>query len=159
MRSRLLPLCTILLTLVLAEPVHAITIQFTNADPDWTVTVVYGALAGDDLTGTYTSAANEAVLRIRFAAAPWRVTVHRTDTTWHANLTLSVMRTSGGLPAGNLVGGDVYQAVTTTDTDFFWTTTAVDVRQIRCRFQLTGVGAAIGARNFLTTVTYTVTEY
>jgi hypothetical protein len=152
-------LASTVLLLVVAGSIGAIELTFTNADPDWTVSVVYGAQAGDDLIDTYTSAANEAVLRIRFAAARWRVTVKRADTTWHGNLHLSVMRTSNGNPPGHLIGGTVYQEVTTSDTDFFWVATAVDVRAIRCRFQLTGVGAAIGARNFLTTVTYTVTEY
>jgi uncharacterized membrane protein len=149
----------IFLLLVLSARLGAIEITFTNADPDWTIAVAYGALAGNDLTSTYTSAANEAVLRIRFPAARWRVTVRRTDTTWHANLQLSVMRTSTGLPAGNLIGGDAYQLVGTSDALFFYCASATAVRQIRCRFQLTGVGAAIGAQNFLTTVTYTVTEY
>jgi hypothetical protein len=161
MRILKMPALTFLL-LVLSARLGAIEIAFTNPDPDWTVTVVYGALAGNDLTSTYTSAANEAVLRIRFATigAMWRVTVKRADTTWHANLHLSVMRTSVGNPPGYLVGGTVYQEVTTTDEAFFWVETPIDlVRAIRCRFQLTGVGAAIGARNFLTTVTYTVTEY
>lgn len=159
MRSRLLPLCTILLTLALAGPLHAITITLTNADPDWTVTVVYGVLAGDDLTGTYTSAANEAVMRIDAPAAQWRVDVRRTDTTWHGNLTLYVMRTSNGNPNGHLSGGTVYQPVGTTDAEFFQCDSATAVRNIRCRFQLTGVGAAIGAANFLTVVTYTVVEF
>jgi hypothetical protein len=149
----------IFLMLNLAGSLGAAEIRFTNADPDWTVTVVYGALAGNDLTSTYTSAANETVMRIDNPTTQWRVDVHRTDTTWHANLTLSIMRTSNGTPAGHLTGGTLYQAIGTTDAEFFRCDGAFNVRAIRCRFQLTGVGAAIGARNFLTVVTYTVVEF
>jgi len=161
------------LALLLAAPGSSFPLQIviSTGAGGWTITIPAApspvpAAGRNFTTTTYTSAANQTVLRVN---APftgglkgWIVYVHRTYTaTWGPNLHLSIQRTNAGTPTGNLVGPlNVYQQITNVDTELFRCNTQTAVRNIRCQLQITGVSAPLlTTPNDLTSVTYTVTEF
>lgn len=149
---RILPIVLLIFVTVAS---HAIQLN-VQAGSDWTVTVTWSGVAGDDLTGTYESATNEALIRVRQADYPYHVDVRRSDTTWDADLHLYVKRNTA---VATLVGGTTYQEVgTAAGVEFFHSTTSASTGWLDIQLQLTGVNVGIDARSFLTTVIYTVTE-
>jgi len=111
--------------------------------------------AGTDLTSTYTSDADAALVSIAdTSGANWRVDIQKQDVAWNPSLVLSARRTSAGT-GGSVSGGNSYQQVTDTYATFF--TGSQDVTDINVQLQLTGVSVSIPRASYSTTVYYTVT--
>ena len=131
-----------------------------TATGGWTLTLNSANLvagAGSDLTGSYQSAANAALLGVTGAggSASWHISVHRADTLWNAALTLSLQRTGNG-SGGTVSGGTSYQSIGLVDTTFFSGTS--NVSSIPVQFQLAGLSVKVPVNNYSTTVTFTVTS-
>lgn len=128
----------------------------------WSRTITAADLqagAGSDLISTYESAADQASATIFNTAGntdAWRVDVRRSDTNWHPNFVLSVRRTGDGTGGGVVSGGTVYQAITTTDAEFFSGTG--DRSNIPIQFKLEGMSIQVPPSNYSTTVVYTVVD-
>lgn len=111
--------------------------------------------AGTDLTSTYASTADAALVSIAdTSGANWRVDIKKQDGAWNPSLVLSARRTSAGT-GGSVSGGDSYQQVTDTDATFF--TGSQDVTDINVQLQLSGVSVSIPRASYSTTIYYTVT--
>jgi hypothetical protein len=161
----------LLFMLVASAPAVPLALVISTGAGGWTVTIPAApspvpAAGRDFTTTTYTSAANQTVLRVNApftgGMTGWRVTVSRTYTaTWGANLQLWIQRTNNGTPAGNLVGPlNVYQQITNVPTELFRCNTQTAVRTIRCQLQIRGVSAPnLVTPSDVTSVTYTVTEF
>lgn len=139
--------------LVLAGFVHG---QDISASGGWTETInaldlVSGA--GTDLTDTYESGSGATVVSITTGTS-WRVDVSRSDNVWHADFTLHVQRTSDGTGVGSISGGEAYQGITATDTEFF--SGSQDRTGIDLQYKLTGMSVKAGPQTYNTTVTFTV---
>ncbi|MDI3543419.1 MAG: hypothetical protein PWP57_1024 [Candidatus Atribacteria bacterium] len=104
--------------------------------------------AGSDLKSSYESASGATLLTISGCTGDtdtWKVRVSRTDYNWHSNFVLYVRR-----------GEDDYQAITTTDSDFF--SGAGDTANIALQYKLTGMSVQIPPATYSTTITYTVVD-
>lgn len=132
-----------------------------DATGGWSRTITAADLeagAGSDLKSTYESAADPS-LTISGTAGnddAWRVDVRRADTDWHSNLTLSVKRTGGGTGGGSITGGTAYQAIGTSDAEFF--SGAGDRSAIPLQFKLEGMSLQVPPDTYSTTITYTVVD-
>jgi len=157
-------LLIILLLVPLAVPVAQplrISVSQSNQSVDFEITLndVIGG-AGTDVAAWFYSAIDEKELDIRNPDDNWRVDVRRSDTTWHSELQIALLRTGDGTGSGTLTGGDVdYVIVTTTDTEFF-TGTGGDARNVPVQFRLRGsIGTySIPAGSYVTTIVYTVSD-
>ena len=155
-RGQLVYVIIALLLCFVRAGVFAIVITVTGS---WSETINENDLQGGpgtDLVSTYESATNEVVIDIDDTSSTWKVEHKRTDSTWHANFTLSEKRTSDGSGPGSVSGGTSYSTIGTTDTQFF---TGSDTRSnIDVQLQLEGVSVQIPPDTYSTTVTYTVIE-
>jgi hypothetical protein len=114
--------------------------------------------AGSNLTSTYESAANATSLDIT-TNTDYRVDVRRTDGTWSGDFTLSVQRTSDGTPghpSSTISGGAAYQAVTTSDAEFF--TGHRDRTGVEVQYRLEGMSVDIAPDTYSSTVTFTIVD-
>jgi hypothetical protein len=144
---------------------QTITVTSGTTNPLWAVGNFAAAQltggAGSDFTSTQTTAANWVNIEITLTGvgASYRVDVHRTDTTWNANLHLYIQRTDDGTgdPGGTITGPlNTYQEITTAATQFY---TGRKARTgVKAQLQLQGLSATVGPHNFVTTVIFTITE-
>lgn len=130
-----------------------------NVTGNWSETIDASDLqagAGSDLKSTYESAADAGLLTISdTAGGAWRVDVRRSDTTWHTNFTLSVKRTGDGSGGGSISGGTEYQAISTTNVEFF---SGAGDRGILLQLKLDGMSLGIPPGAYSTTIIYTVED-
>jgi len=104
----LLPLLLLAGVLCAAGRAHAIDL---TAGGDWSRSIDAADLQGgpgSDLGATYESS-GLGTLAITGTAGNtdnWRVDVRRMDATWHADLSLSIRRTSDGAGGGLISGGE-----------------------------------------------------
>ena len=155
-RGQLVFMTIALLFCIVQAAVFAITLTVTG---DWSETINVNDLQGGpgtDLISTYESASDEVVIDIDQTSSTWRVEHKRTDSTWHANFTLSEKRTSDGSGGGSISGGTSYTEITETDAQFFTGSQARSV--VNVQLQLEGVSIQIPLDTYSTTVTYTVIE-
>lgn len=159
MRATTAIISGLVLILGVVTPARAIDITVSG---DWSRTITASDLqagAGSDLASTYESASNQASITISGTGGntdAWRVDVRRTDTTWHANFTLSVKRTADGSGGGGISGGTAYQAITTTDASFFSGTG--DRTGVTAQLKLEGMSVQVPPATYSTTITYTVVD-
>ncbi len=102
--------------------------------------------AGSDLKSSYESEAGATLLTISGCVDEndsWQVEVSRSDYNWPFTL---LVKTSGGN----------YQAITTTDSDFF--TGAGNAANIALQYKLEGMSVKISPGTYSTTITYTVVD-
>jgi len=111
--------------------------------------------AGTDLKSSYESLPDQVSITISDTTGSWRVDVKRVDTTWHADLSLSVKRTGSGT-GGGISGGDAYATVTASDQSFF--TGSNDVSGITVQIKLGGISIQILPDSYSTTLYYTVVD-
>lgn len=112
--------------------------------------------AGSDLTGTYTSTNSATRLRITNAtnnADTWRVDMQRTDSTWHNDFTLSIIRRINN---PKLSGGSSWTEIRTA-TDTFLLGRG-NFNRINCRYRLQGMSVNIPPNTYITTVTFTIVD-
>ena len=156
-RGQLVYVTIALLLCSVQAGVFAIAITVTGS---WSETINENDLQGGpgtDLVSTYESAADEIIIDIYDTGVPsWKVEVHKVDTNWHANFTLSVRRTSDGSGGGSINGGLTYSEITDTDSQFF--TGQDDRSNVDCQLQLEGVSVQIPPDTYTTTVYYTVSD-
>lgn len=139
-------------------------IDMTVPGGGWTVTrgpaQLIGA-AGTDLDPDEESAADLVDIDIHNLLGNnmnnWRVDIRRSDTLWHANLSLYARRTADGTAGGgtnpSITGGTNYQLITTTDTAFFSGRRARS--GVKVQLYLTGISVALGVNTYTTTIIYT----
>ena len=127
---------------------------------DWSETIDVSDLqsgAGSDLIDTYESASDQVDIDINIGGSgQWQVDVRKTDTNWHSNFQLSVVRTADGQGTGNISGGTSYQEVTDTDQIFF--EGSKNRTNIGAQLKLSGVSVQIPPDTYTTTIYYTVSE-
>ena len=149
------------LTFIVAvsAPSYALGIAVTG---DWSETIDASDLqagAGSNLKSTYESAADAGALTISGTSGDedtWRVKVRRTESTnWHSNFILSVKRTNDGSGGGSISGGTEYQAISTTNVEFF---SGAGDRGILLQLKLDGMSLGIPPGAYSTTIIYTVED-
>ncbi len=161
--QRLLWAVLFLVPVALCLP-QTITVTSGTTDPLWAVGTFGVAQitggAGTDFTSTQTTAANWVDIDITLGSSnsKWRVDVSKADTTWNANL--YIQRTADGTgdahPLSSITGGTIYQEITSTTSAFFSGQRART--DVKAQLQLQGLSATVGPHNFVTTVTFTLTE-
>lgn len=112
--------------------------------------------AGSDLNPTYRSTSNLIRIDITDTIVSWEVYVKKTDTNWHPNLRLGVMRTTDGDGLGSISDGTSWQEVTNGWQLFF--SGSEQRLDIRVQIALTGVSLQIPVDTYITTVSYGVIE-
>jgi len=135
---------------------QAATITITGS---WTRVIGAGDLTGGpgtNLTATYTSATNQALMAVTTTGVNWRVDVLRIDSIWHANFVLSIRRTGTGSGTGSVTGGGGFQAITTTSQTFV--TGSGNRTGIQLQERIGGVSVSIPAATYTTTIQYTVVD-
>ena len=150
-----------LLITITTQSAYAPPLQLKVSQPNtpWSVTIgpidLIGA-GGSDF-GETISATNEKELDIRNPVSGWRIDVKKTDTTWDADIHLSIQRTGPG-SGTDVTGGFPYQEVTDTDTEFFRGSGGAN--NIPLQFKLGGSYASNGVStgSYTTTITYTITD-
>jgi hypothetical protein len=90
---------------------------------------------------------------------PWRVFVHKQNMEWNENLSLEVRRTGRGSRLGNpgnpnIQDGDNFQQITNNPTYFF--RGRGEIVQIPLALKLSGFSLTMGARDFETSLVFTV---
>ena len=75
--------------------------------------------AGSDI-GDKVSASSATSITVSATGFNWKVNIRRSDSSWHGNLGLYVLRTSNGTGSGIVFGGASYIPIGTTDTQFFY---------------------------------------
>ncbi len=146
-------LTAVLALLATAEAAISITVLGS-----WSLSLGSGNLqgaAGSNLTATYTSATNQATMTVTGSYGNWSVSVLRIDSSWNANLVLSIRRTGTGSGTGTVSGGTSYLTVTTTNQTFL--TGSGNVSGVPFQESLTGVSVSLGAATYSTTIQYTIT--
>ena len=129
-----------------------------TASGGWNRTVDSSDLAsgpGSDLNPTYESAANATSIDL-LAVGNYRIDVRRSIGSWSGDLTLYVKRTSNGTGSGSISGGGTYQAVSTTNTEFF--TGNSNRNGVEVQYQTTGMSVDVSPSNYTTNVIYTITD-
>jgi hypothetical protein len=128
---------------------------------EWSKTIGSSDLtagAGSDLNpGPYESSSNAVVINISGTAGAWAVTVSRDDTYWNSNIHLFIQRTSDGEGTGTISGGNTYNEVAGTSSEFFNGTNDRSNINIQLKLELTGTPRIISPGVYSSTVTYTVT--
>jgi hypothetical protein len=132
----------------------------------WTVTrgpLQLTGAAGTDLDPDEESAANLVdidIYPIFGNLGNWRLDIRRTDTLWHADLSLYARRTGNGTAGSgsnpSITGGTNYQLLTTTDTSFF--SGYRGRTNIPVQLRLTGMSVTLGVNAYRTTITYTLVD-
>jgi len=114
--------------------------------------------AGSDLEPTYESLDNSILIDIGDTTGStdaWQIQVHKENATWHASLSLSILRTGSG--TGTVTGGNsIPVELTGTDQVFFegeGDNTGIPVKII-----LDGVSILIPADTYTTTIYVTVVD-
>lgn len=114
---------------------------------------------GSDLLSTYTSAVDAVELNVSGATGIddyWRIDVHRTDTLWHPNLTLSLRRTGDGLGGGGIADGLAFQPLDVMETTLC--SGNGDRTAVPMQLRLGGVSLQVPPATYITTITYTVVD-
>jgi len=131
----------------------------------WTLTITEANLQngpGSDLTDTYVSNANQVYVSIQksgvgwFTNWYWRVDVRKSDSHWHGNFHLDVLRSGNGFGFGTITGGTSYREITDVDQSFF--SGSRHRILIGLQYRLRGVSVQIPTDTYTTTVIYTVVE-
>lgn len=118
--------------------------------------------AGSNYVGTYTSAANQALIDINRnnnGNVQWRVDIRKSDISWNSLLQVWVQRTGTGTPnhaLGTISGGTTYQQITNSDLVFF--TGRRGWFDIPIQYQLRNITVAAPATTHSTSIIYTVTQ-
>ncbi len=127
----------------------------------WSLAIGAGNLtggAGSNLTATYTSTSGSISMGVSATSrtSTWSVSVLRIDTSWNANLVLSIMRTGSGSGTGGVSGGTTYLTITTMGQTFVTgngTLTGITLQE-----RLGGVSVSIPVATYTTTIQFTVTD-
>ncbi len=143
-----------------------------SSTTSWTTTVPATNVteAGNDFTGTYTSATNVKTLGVtngnKNSAAEvngyyWTIYVRKVDITWDNTAKIYTQRTGSGTPRSTLrtstvTGGTTYQQITDTNQTFF--TGYRGSTAIPIQYQLQGVSVVMAVKTYTTTIYYTVTS-
>ncbi|MBN1781905.1 hypothetical protein JW948_12310 [bacterium] len=122
---------------------------------DWVITVGSVTTPGDNPVGTYESLADQVTLRVQYGG-DWIVYINKNDVNWHANFYLERQRTSDGNGGGSISGGDSYDPITGTVTQFFQGNKNRNGIDIQYRLSATG---AVTADTYTTTIEFTITGY
>lgn len=126
--------------------------------------------AGNNFTGTYTSAANVKTLSVTNGTKNstaevfgyyWTIYVRKVDTTWDNTAKIYTQRTGPGTPrstsrTSTVTGGTTYQQITDTNQTFF--TGYRGSTAIPIQYQLQGVSVVMAVNTYTTTIYYTVTS-
>ena len=132
------------------------------ADGTWSPTTTASDLtagAGSELVSTYESTAGLLTIGISNTTGSgdgWRVDVRRSDINWPAGVTLSVQRTDDGAGSGTISGGAGYQAVTTSDAEFF--SGSGDRTDVDIQLKISSVSLSVPPDTYSTSVVYTVVD-
>lgn len=153
-------LCALFLFFHPTPPVRAATLSSAG---NWVQNISSSDLtfgAGSDLTDTYTSVTAATTLEVSECAGEteeWQISIKRVDQIWDGGrFVLAVKRTSVGVGAGTITGGDSsFQEVTTSDALFI--TGQGNRSGITIQYQLTGVSIQILPDNYSTVVEFTLT--
>ncbi len=158
---RLATLLTLAGVVLLSSDAAAIDIAATGS---WSPTTTAGDLvsgAGSELVTSYESTAGSLTIDISAttgAGDAWRVDVRRSDTNWPtgAGVVLSIKRIDDGAGSGAISGGTGYQAVTTSDVEFF--SGSGDRTDVDIQLKVSSVSLLIAPDNYSTSVVYTVVD-
>lgn len=143
-----------------------------SSTTSWTTTVPATEVteAGNDFTGTYTSATNVKTLGVTNGTKNstaevngyyWTIAVRKVDTTWDNTAKIYTQRTGAGTPRSSsrtstVSGGTTYQQITDTNQTFF--TGYRGSTAIPIQYQLRGVSVVMAVTTYTTTIYYTVTS-
>lgn len=138
----------------------------------WTTTVATTNVteAGNDFTGTFTSATNLKTLSVTNGNANstaekngynWSISVKKVDTTWDNTAKIFVKRTGNGTArstsrTSTITGGTVFLQVSDTYQTFFTGYRGSTVIPIQC--ELRGVSVVMVSQTYDTTISYLVTS-
>lgn len=119
--------------------------------------------AGFNLTSLFLSANNASLINIDVTPRssynrqfkPLRIFVHKVDTDWDPNLILQVKRTVL-VQNLNITLGTDFQTVTNISTLFF--NTVGEQFNIPIQYSLNGISVLLPAKNYTTTIVYTVLD-
>jgi len=133
-----------------------------TATGNWSGTIDSSHLtggAGTDLISIHTSGSEQVSITISNTAGDWdfwRVDVRKSDTNWHADLALSVRRTSPGSGTGSISGGTDYVAAGDLDTAFF--NGRGDRTDVYVKLQLSGVSVQVVPDTYSASIVFTVVD-
>ncbi len=113
--------------------------------------------AGNDYSGTISSAANQIFIRIRgLNGSPWRVDISKSDTNWNSSLILRAQRTGNGIGGFGISGGTIAQTITNFNTPFFSGNN--NINSIPIQFHITGYSLLIPAGTYSSSVIFTLID-
>lgn len=164
-------LCLVFILLANIPSVAQLTLAISSTG-SWATTVPATDVteAGNDFTGTYTSAANQKTLSVTNGGSnstaekngySWTISVRKVDTAWDNTAKIYVQRTGSGIPRKSsrpttVTGGTTYQQITDTNQSFFSGyrgSTAIPIQ-----YQLQGVSVVMAVKTYSTTIYYTVSS-
>lgn len=158
-KHSLLGLILVIISIYSIRPATAMDLTASGTWSPTTGASDLAAGAGSNLIGSYQSNPDQVTLSV-FATSGntdnWRVDVRRSDTNWHGNLVLSIMRTGDGIGGGSIAGGFAYQSVGAADSAFF--SGAGDRSAIPIQLEISGVSVQIPPSTYSTTVIFTVVD-
>lgn len=153
--------------LALSIPLFSFGQNITVAG-SWTPTISPPTEAGNNYSSTpIVSNPNQTTISISsfLLLSSYTVTVHKSDGgNWHNDLVLEVQRTGNGtwLNIGTLSGPlNVYQLVKNTPDPFFYYASLLNltsINNIPVQYRLSGLSVLLPAKNYSTTVIYTISK-
>lgn len=156
-------ICLVFIMLSCCCKAQSVIVSGTN----WNAGIPSITEAGNNYTGTYSSATNQTILNVGLPALLGSVKVYvhyEANPTWNNSLILSAKRTSNGttLCVGCIIsGGTAYQTVTQTAIELFRISTILSVTSysgINIEYQLSGVSVTIPAAAYHSKIVFTVSN-
>ena len=113
---------------------------------------------GSDLNPTYTSAADQVLIEVKYLSPQYDylVTIHLSPVSWHSDFIFRVRRTGDGSGPGWISGGLSWMQLTGIGQDFF--TVNKNRRDIPIQYQLDDVSIQVEPGTYVTDVVYTIIE-
>lgn len=144
-------ICGFLFLTVFIPNIHALNV---TVEGEWAVTV-----DPQDGEESYESEVDQLEIEIHRPGPPignWRMDVARDDIDWSVDFVLEIRRTSDGRGPGDIDGGEDYQEITLSASEFFtgdrWR------RGVEAQFRLSADFTGIQSGTYVTDVVFTATE-